>query len=89
MLHTRAEHIFMYLLERGRQKMLIEDLAVLFEELNKKYAAKDIAKHFERERKFIYYMKNGCTFHLDYAFIAGLKYFGYELKLVKVDKGDK
>lgn len=69
--------------------MVIDDLADLFTELHTKYIAKEICRHFGRDRKFIYPMKNGCTFHLDYDFIAGLKHFGYELKLVKINKGDK
>ena len=68
--------------------MIIDDLADLFTDLNAKYKAKDIARHFERERKWVFSIKNGRTFHLDYAFIAGLKHFGYELRLVKVDKGE-
>ena len=66
--------------------MIIDDLADLFTDLNAKYKAKDIARHFDREKKFVYSMKSGCTFHLDYGFIAGLKHFGYELRLVNVDK---
>ena len=68
--------------------MIIDDLADLFTDLNTKYKAKDIARHFERDRKWVFSIKNGCTFHLDYAFIVGLKHFGYELRLVKVDKGE-
>lgn len=68
--------------------MILDDLADLFTELHTKYKAREIARHFERDRRWIYSMKCGCGFHFDYSFIAGLKHFGYELKLVKVDKGE-
>lgn len=64
--------------------MIIDDLADLFTELQKNNSHKEIARHFGRERKFVISMKNGCGFHLDYGFIAGLKHFGYELVLRKV-----
>lgn len=63
--------------------MVIDDLADLFTELEKKNSHKEIARHFDRERKFVMSIKNGCNFHLDYGFIAGLSHYGYELQLVK------
>ena len=68
--------------------MIFEDLAQLFEELEKHNKHKDIARHFDRERKFVISMKCGCGFHMTPSFIAGLKHFGYELKLMKIE-GDK
>lgn len=66
--------------------MVIDDLADLFVELEKKNSHKEIARHFGRERKFVISMKNGCCFHLNYEFIAGLANYGYELQLVKKQK---
>ena len=64
--------------------MILEDIANLFEELSSKYTNKEIARHFGRERKFVINMKSGCNFHMNPEFIAGLKEYGYELKLVKI-----
>lgn len=68
--------------------MIFDDLSDLFYKLHKKERAKDIARHFGRERKFVNSIENGCGFHLDYSFIAGLKNYGYELRLVKVDNNN-
>lgn len=64
--------------------MIFEDIANLFEELSSKYTHKEIARHFGRERKFVINMKCGCGFHMNPEFIAGLREYGYELKLVKI-----
>lgn len=66
--------------------MIIEEVANLFEELEKQNTHKEIARHFGRERKFVMSMKNGCAFVLNTEFIAGLKSFGYELVLKKVEE---
>lgn len=66
--------------------MIIDDLADLFCELEKNNTHKEIARHFDRDRKFVINIKNGCNFHLDYGFIAGLNHYGYELKLVKKER---
>ena len=63
--------------------MVLEDIANLFEELSQKYTHKEIARHFDRERKFVINMKNGCNPILNAEFVAGLNNYGYELKLVK------
>ncbi len=63
--------------------MLLEDIAKLFEELERTNTHKEIARHFGRERKFVHFMKCGCGFHMNAEFIAGLNHFGYELTLVK------
>lgn len=64
-------------------KVLMEDIANLFEELSKNENHRDIARHFGRERKFVINMKYGCGFHMTPSFLSGLDYYGYELKLVK------
>ena len=63
--------------------MVLDDLAELFTELSKKHTHREIARHFDRERKFVINMKNGCNPILNAEFVAGLNNYGYELKLVK------
>ena len=64
--------------------MIIEDIADLISDLHRKMSAEKVAKIFDKERKWIYSIKNGCTFRIDYGLIAGLKSLGYEIKLEKV-----
>lgn len=66
--------------------MLLDDIATLFEELEKTNTHKEIARHFDRERKFVIAMKCGCGFHLTPSFLAGLNHFGYRLKLEKIEQ---
>jgi hypothetical protein len=66
--------------------MLIEDIASLMEDLHKTYSAKEVSRHFGRERKWLYSVMNGCGIHLNPEFIAGLNHFGYELRLVRKEK---
>lgn len=63
--------------------MVLDDIADLFCELNKKHTNKEIARHFDKERKWVILMKQGCNLTLNAEFIAGLNHYGYELKLVK------
>ena len=67
--------------------MLFDDISDLFYRLHSDKKAEDIAKPFNRDRKFIYFRQQGLPFNLNYDFIAGLNYYGYDLKLVKIDKG--
>lgn len=69
--------------------MVTEDISNLITELRKKYIATKVAEIFERERKWVYCVENGCSFRLDYKFIAGLSSLGYELKLVKKGEGEQ
>lgn len=55
--------------------MIIDDIADLFCELEKNNTHKEIARYFDRERKFVTSIKNGCNFHLDYGFIVGLSHY--------------
>lgn len=68
-------------------RILFDDLADLFQELNKHQTQAEIAHRFGRQRKFIQMMQAGCGFRCDSAFLAGLKSYGYDLKLVK--KGEE
>ena len=63
--------------------MIIEDMANLITELRKRQSAREIAKIFNKERKWVYAIENGCTFRLDYNLIIGLNELGYEIKLQK------
>lgn len=67
--------------------MILEEIATLFEELEKKQTHREISRHFGRERKFVMNVKNGCNFVLDAKFVAGLKEYGYELNLRKIGDG--
>ena len=64
--------------------MILEDISNLFEELSAKHTHKEISRHFGRERKFVINIKNGCNFVINPEFIAGLREYGYEFKLVKI-----
>ena len=68
------------------RSLILDDIADLFSELEKKQTHKEIARHFGRERKFVISMKNGCNPTLNAEFIAGLNNYGYELKLIRKDK---
>ena len=69
--------------------MILEDIANLFKELSAKHTNKEIARNFGRERKFVINMKHGCNFHMNPEFIAGLREYGYELKLAKIGSDEE
>ena len=79
-------HLLFREIERGEPPMILDDIADLFSELEKKQTHKEISRHFGRERKFVISMKCSCGLHLNPEFIAGLNHYGYELKLVKKEK---
>lgn len=64
--------------------MIIEDMAKLLDELCKDNKTKYIAHQFGKERKWVYSVKNGCSFVIDANVVAGLREFGYDIKLVKL-----
>ena len=66
--------------------MVITEIQDLFCELNKKYTWQEIARHFGKERKWPMSVATGCNFTLNAEFVAGLRSYGYDLKLVKYDK---
>lgn len=66
--------------------MILDDIADLIEGLIKKEPAKEVARHFGKERKWCYFHKYGYSFVLNAEFIAGLNHYGYELKLVKKER---
>lgn len=68
--------------------MILTDIEELISSLRKKYTVKKIADIFERERKWVYSVENGCNIKLDLKFIAGLSSLGYELILVKKNRSD-
>ena len=69
--------------------MILEDIANLFEELSEKHTNKEISRNFVRGRKFVINVKNGCNFVMNPEFIAGLREYGYELKLVKIGSDEE
>ena len=69
--------------------MILTDIQDLFSELKTKHTCKEIARHFEKERKWVMLVADGCNFVLSPEFIAGLKHFGYELRLVKCNEEEK
>ena len=69
--------------------MILEDISNLFKELSTKHTNKEIARNFGRERKFVINMKCGCNFNMNPEFIAGLRKYGYELKLVKIGSDEE
>ena len=66
--------------------MILDDIADLFSELEKKQTHKEMARLFDRNRKFVIAIKSSCPFRLNAEFIAGLNHYGYELKLVKMEE---
>lgn len=68
------------------EEMVLTDIHDLFCELKKKYTCKEIARHFGRGRKWTMFIADGSNIVLNAEFIAGLRHFGYDLKLVKYDK---
>jgi hypothetical protein len=66
--------------------LILDDIANLFCELNIHYPAKEISRHFDKERKWVYLARCGKSYVLNAEFIAGLNHYGYELKLVKKEK---
>ena len=69
--------------------MILEDIANLFEELSAKHTNKEISRNFGRERKFVINVKNCCNFVMNPEFIAGLREYGYELKLIKIGSDEE
>lgn len=63
--------------------MITDEIANLITELHVYNSAKEIARHFDKERKWVYMAKYGKSFLVNAEFIAGLNHYGYELKLVK------
>lgn len=63
--------------------MVLDELADLFSYLNIYYSAKEISRHFDKERKWFYLARYGKNYVLNSEFIAGLNHYGYELRLVK------
>ena len=68
------------------KRMVLTDIHNLFCELKKKYTCKEIARHFGKERKWTMLVADGGNIVLNPEFVAGLRHFGYDLKLIKYDK---
>lgn len=64
-------------------RLIFDELSDLLEREMQRQPAAQIAKLFNRERKFIYSMRDGCGFHCDLDFICGLRALGYDLVVQK------
>ena len=67
--------------------MVLDDIADAIAEARKSKTAKEVARLFDKERKWVNFVQNGCNVRLDYNLVAGLHALGYELKLVKKKGG--
>lgn len=68
--------------------MVLDEIYDLIDCLSKKNGSRRVANSFGKEKKWIYSVKNGCTIKLNAEFIAGLKEYGYELKLCKINENN-
>ena len=63
--------------------MILDDIADVIIEARRTKTAKEIARLFSKERKWVFFAQEGCNLRLDYNLVSGLNALGYELKLVK------
>lgn len=66
--------------------VIFEDVAKLLDESGKN--ASELSKIFNRERKSIYSLKNGCCFRVDYEILHGFAELGYTVALVNIKTGE-
>lgn len=66
--------------------MIITDIQDLFIELHKTESYSQIARKFGKKRRWASDRKWVNEFTVTPEFVAGLKEYGYELKLVKVER---
>lgn len=71
----------------GDSGIIFDDLANLIADTMKKENAADIGKRFNRDRKAMYYLRDGCGFRCDVDFVCGIRSLGYDLRLVKAPQG--
>ena len=71
----------------GESTIVFDDLANLISDTMKKESATDIGKRFNRERKSIFFLRDGCGFRCDADFVIGVRSLGYDLRLVKTAHG--
>lgn len=70
----------------GDSGIIFDDLANLIADTMKKESATDIGKRFNRDRKAMYYLRDGCGFRCDLDFVCGVRSLGYDLRLVKASQ---
>lgn len=70
----------------GDSGIIFDDLANLIADTMKKENATDIGKRFNRDRKAMYYLRDGCGFRCDLDFVCGVRSLGYDLRLVKASQ---
>lgn len=71
----------------GDSGIIFDDLANLIADTMKKENAAEIGKRFNRDRKAMYYLRDGCGFRCDIDFVCGVRSLGYDLRLVKASQG--
>lgn len=70
----------------GDSGIIFDDLANLIADTMNKESATDIGKRFNRDRKAMYYLRDGCGFRCDIDFVCGVRSLGYDLRLVKASQ---
>ena len=70
----------------GDSGIIFDDLANLIADTMNKESATDIGKRFNRDRKAMYYLRDGCGFRCDLDFVCGVRSLGYDLRLVKASQ---
>ena len=70
-------------MKQEETKIIHDEISDLMNDLLATNSAKLLAREFGVDRKTIYSYKYGCQFLLTSNFVAGLRVFGYDLKLVK------
>lgn len=68
----------------GDSGIIFDDLANLIADAMKKESATEIGKRFNRDRKAMYFLRDGCGFRCDVDFVGGIRSLGYDLRLIKM-----
>ena len=71
----------------GDATIIFDDVANLISDAMKKESAADTSKRFNRDRKAVYCLRDGCGFRCDADFVNGVRSLGYDLRLVKTVNG--
>lgn len=64
-------------------RLIFDELGDILEREMQRQTASEIGKQFNRDRKSIYSMRDGCGFRCDFDFICGLRALGYDLVIQK------
>ena len=72
----------------GDSGIIFDDLANLIEDAMKKESAAEVGKRFNRDRKAMFFLRDGCGFRCDIDFVSGIRSLGYDLRLVNMGGED-